>query len=363
MSINSFGRVVEVPRGAPHETHILQRDAPSALPAGSILADIESVALTANNATYALFGEAMGYWKFFPASQEDLGVVPVWGFARVSQSSHPQIKVGTALYGFWPFAQQVLLKPAKLTQLGFSDDSAHRQALHGFYNMVSYVDGDPFCSGDTSLVPALKPLFATAWLLEDFYAQNSFFGAENLLVTSASSKTALGTAFCIKHAQRLKGQLIGLTSKANASFVAQSGLYDQVVTYDDIGVLPKASAALIDFAGNASVTTALHRFYDDQLKYSGVVGKTHASGGFVDGPLPGPEPQMFFAPDQARDAMARLGAQTYQNTLFEVWKDYYAGAQTWFELERLEGLDAAAQAFRELLAGTLVGSKAYLVKP
>jgi len=37
---------------------------------------IDHFALTANNITYAAFGEAMGYWQFFPASS-GWGCIPV----------------------------------------------------------------------------------------------------------------------------------------------------------------------------------------------------------------------------------------------------------------------------------------------
>jgi hypothetical protein len=363
MSVNSFGEVVEVLRGAPQETQLVHRQAPNPLPDGAVLAQVERIALTANNATYALFGEAMGYWTFFPASAEGRGIVPVWGFARVTASAHPQVQVGTAMYGFWPFAQQVLLKPDTMTQFGFSDSADHRKDLHSFYNMVSYLDQDPFCRGDTSLVPALKPLFSTAWLLEDFYGENGFFDAQTMLLTSASSKTGLSTAYCMQKASRLPGKLIGLTSAANKAFVEQTGLYDQVHAYEDIASLALERACLIDFAGNASVTKALHTHYGDHLKYSGVVGKTHANGGFVEGPLPGPEPQMFFAPDHARDAMKRLGPKGYQETLYAAWSGFYGQAQAWFEREDVDGLAAAAQTFKALIAGTLSGSKAYIVRP
>ena len=45
----------------------------------------ERFALTANNITYAAFGEAMKYWQFFPAD-EGFGCIPVWGFATVVES-------------------------------------------------------------------------------------------------------------------------------------------------------------------------------------------------------------------------------------------------------------------------------------
>src|SRR5688500_3006497 len=46
---------------------------------------VDQFALTANNVTYAVFGEAMSYWQFFPA-EGGWGRVPVWGFADVEAS-------------------------------------------------------------------------------------------------------------------------------------------------------------------------------------------------------------------------------------------------------------------------------------
>ena len=40
---------------------------------GQALLRIESFGLTSNDITYAVFGEAMNYWGFFPASDPDWG--------------------------------------------------------------------------------------------------------------------------------------------------------------------------------------------------------------------------------------------------------------------------------------------------
>jgi hypothetical protein len=40
------------------------------------------------------------------------------------------------------------------------------------------------------VVAVLEPLFATAWLIDDFLRQAGDFGAATLLLSSASSKTA-----------------------------------------------------------------------------------------------------------------------------------------------------------------------------
>src|SRR5690349_15950040 len=65
---------------------------------GQVLLGVDAFGFTANNVTYAVFGEAMGYWSFFPAP-DGWGRVPVWGFADVLRSEHPDVRVGERLYG------------------------------------------------------------------------------------------------------------------------------------------------------------------------------------------------------------------------------------------------------------------------
>jgi hypothetical protein len=68
----------------------------------------------------------------------------------------------------------------------------------------------------------LRPLFITSWLIDDFLADNDFFGARVMLLSSASSKTAYGTAFQL--AQRDGIEVVGLTSPGNVAFCESPGL-------------------------------------------------------------------------------------------------------------------------------------------
>ena len=61
---------------------------------GQVRVRIDRFALTSNNITYAAFGEAMNYWRFYPTGEEGWGVIPVWGFATVVESTHPEVPVG-----------------------------------------------------------------------------------------------------------------------------------------------------------------------------------------------------------------------------------------------------------------------------
>ena len=53
-----------------------------ALADGEVRFRIDRFALTANNITYAAFGDAMHYRDFFPSGDAASGCLPVWASAR-----------------------------------------------------------------------------------------------------------------------------------------------------------------------------------------------------------------------------------------------------------------------------------------
>src|SRR3954454_21774604 len=88
---------------------------------------VERFGFTANNVTYAAFGEQMGYWRFFPA-EDGWGRIPVWGFGAVVESQAPGIDPGDRFYGYFPMASTATLRPQP-TASGFEDAAGHRASL------------------------------------------------------------------------------------------------------------------------------------------------------------------------------------------------------------------------------------------
>ena len=279
----------------------------SPLAAGQVRVHIDTFALTANNITYAAFGAAMSYWQFFPSGEDGWGVIPVWGFATVSQSLHPGVAVGERLYGYFPMADQVVLQADRLKPESFIDAAPHRAELHAVYNRYMRCGADPIYTADTEDVQALlRPLFTTSWLIDDFFAENEFFGAKTMLLSSASSKTAYGTAFQL--ARREGIEVIGLTSAANKAFCESLGCYHRVIGYDELeSMAADSSCAYIDFAGNADLRMKIHTRFAN-LRFSSSIGGTHVEqlGGARD--LPGPRATLFFAPAQIKKRTTEWGA-------------------------------------------------------
>ena len=329
------------------------------LATGDIRVRIDKFSFTSNNITYAAFGDAMQYWQFFPTGQVGWGTVPVWGFGTVVHSSHGDVAVGERLYGYWPFASQAVLSPGRLTAGNLVDTAAHRAALHPVYNLYTRCSADPMYTPDTEDVQALlRPLFTTSFLIDDFLADNAFFGANTMLLSSASSKTAYGTAHFLS--QRPGIEVIGLTSERNRAFCESLGCYSRVLSYEQLSeVAPETACVYVDFAGNAQLRRDIHTRFA-RLAYSCSIGGTHVAELGNSKDLPGPKPVLFFAPAQIKKRYTDWGADVFGSTLVSAWRSFCARVThskptdnqlPWMTVQHHTGPLAAAQAYALVLAG------------
>ena len=324
---------------------------------------IESFSVTANNVTYAIAGESMAYWKFFPA-QEGFGVVPMWGHAVVEQSNQDDFAKGERVYGYLPMGTHLDVTPTKVTEGSFFDAAPHRQPMSPIYNQYSRLAADPeHDAARENQRMIFAPLFKTGFLIEDFTRRNDWFGAQILVMTSASSKTSLGLASCTKnlspHIKR-----IGVTSPGNVGFTKATQLYDEVLTYDEINALPQLPSVSVDFAGSSPVLRKLHETLADHLKYSCLVGATHVAerkGGTAG--ITGPEPVLFFAPSHAVTAVKTMGLETFGEAVATQWHSFLDSAAGCVDIEEREGVVAAAEAFLSILKNEAPPSVGIIIHP
>jgi Protein of unknown function (DUF2855) len=316
---------------------------------------IDSFSVTANNVTYAAIGDMFGYWNFFPTDREGFGIVPMWGHAKVEASNHPDIAVGERLYGYLPMGSHLDILPGNISAGMVSDMAAHRQPMSPFYNQYRRLAADP--SHDPAREDArmlFEPLFMTSFLIEAMFNRAAWHGAQQVIMTSASSKTALALA----HVAREKSpqiKRVGLTSSSNLEFVRDTGLYDQVLGYGAISGISMQSSVSVDFAGNASVLAGIHGQLGDLLAYSCLVGATHvdARGQGGGAALPGPAPILFFAPDYATAMIKEVGPAAFGAGVAESWKSFVAATDALLTVDHRSGLDAAADAFVQTVKGNM----------
>ena len=268
---------------------------------GEVIIEIDRLALTANTISYGIAGKSglIRYLESFPAPQ-GYARMPFWGFGNIVASAHPELGVGERLYGFYPPSTYLLTKMDKVKPTSCRDMTACRGSIPAFYSEYARVAAEPgYAPEFDDMQSLLRPVISTSFLLENYITRHAFYGASNVIITSASSKTAFGFGHFLVNNHADKCKAIGLTSAGNKDFVEKIGCYHQVLTYDQVAMLPHETSVLFDMAGNSRVRGAIHNHLGDHIAYSGTVGATHwESVGADDAALPGPRPVFWSGPDE-----------------------------------------------------------------
>ncbi len=337
---------VAVARGDLGQTTYAESDLP-VVTGGEVLLRVDRVGLTANNVTYAVLGDAMRYWEFFPPEPRglapELGLPPLWGFAEVVASAVPEVEIGQRVYGYLPPASHLVVRPERVDASGFRDGSAHRADLPSPYNVYRATTGDPAYRKDQEdLLILFRPLFYTSFMLADQVVDNDFYGAGSVVISSASSKTAYAAA------AELRGRgvrLIGLTSPGNLAFTRSLGCYDDVLGYDAIASLDVTPAVYLDLSGNPAVRAGLRERLGDRLVRDIAVGLT--------GQVPNADAagEVFFAPVQMRKRRLDWGRDGLEERFTQAWQRFTEVVGGWLDVRVGEGPEELRRVWLEVLGG------------
>lgn len=326
---------------------------PAPLSEGEVRLSVDAFALTANNVTYAAFGGApMHYWNFFQSESETEGRVPVWGFATVAESKASGVDVGQRLYGYFPISDELVVTPSKTSPRGFFDAAPHRQGLAPIYNFYSFNATDPaYVEGAEPEQMLFRPLYLTGWMICDSLMQGDP-RPESAILSSASSKTALATAHGL---QRRGVRTVGVTSPRNVDFVKQTGLYDEVLNYDQVSSYnASSSTAYVDFVGRPELTKTVHDTCGAHLTRSLVIGATDWEDNRV--PIPdmsGPTPEFFFVPDYAANRAKDFAPGELDKMTGKDLVAFYPISQKFVTPKPLQGTESIAQAWRDTVDATV----------
>lgn len=149
--------------------------------------------------------------------------------------------------------------------------------------------------------------------MDDIGAEHDVFGANAMMLSSASSKTAVATAYYLSRRKAHALRVIGLTSSANATFACGLGCCDEVLGYSGwrkaVACDTPTLYRYIDFSGDAVLRRSIHEHFGKALRYTCSVCGTHWQAlGSAAGP-PGPKPNLFFAPTHAQGHTRRVLAR------------------------------------------------------
>tara|TARA_Y100000034_G_scaffold116977_1_gene155967 strand:+ start:158 stop:1288 length:1131 start_codon:yes stop_codon:yes gene_type:complete len=329
-----------------------------------VLLETDSFGFSANNITYAALGFKMGYWGFFPPQSNDdginpngFGIVPVWGFATVKASCHPDIKEGEKVFGYLPMASHWVIKAGKVAPHGFSDVHEMRKSISPVYDQYLRCAADPGYDKDREAWQLnFRPLYMTSFVLDDYVAEKA--RGEILLLSSASSKTALGTAQLLKDqklARNASYQVVGLTSQSNVDMVKTSGCYDAVYSYDDLSALTSDSSDsrywLLDFAANGTLINNLSELLGDSLSEVTLIGATDWKAE----EKPNPKrlnAEIFFAPARVKLRQGEWGHEAFLAKYAGAWQRFASKVSDQFFEQPHQGTDAITKLYLETLNGT-----------
>ena len=321
---------------------------PVALEPGEVRLTLERFALTSNNISYALGGDFLDYWGFFPA-EVGWGRLPAMGYGIVSESANPDIAVGGRYFGFFPVGNEHIVQ-AQTSSGGFIDVGTHREKhamAYRAFDKVSDVEGE----NDNAML-IFRGLFMTSFLAEDFLREQNFFEATHVVITSASSKTSIALAHCLRANSTMR--VIGLTSDANVDFVNSVGEYHDAVTYSEISLLnPSVQTVIVDMAGNPEIVASVHTHFGESLKYSCSIGATHWDQTSHSVDTPGPKPQFFFAPSQLSKRGKEWGREEFNTRLGAALNTFIEGSKEWLRIEHSRGADAVSETYSQLVAGKM----------
>lgn len=347
----------EVNKADLSQTRIVENER-TILEEGQVRLGVDNFAFTSNNITYAVAGNPMGYWNFFPSSDPAWGRIPVWGFADVVETKCEGINVGERVFGYIPMSTEFVMTPGHLSPMGFMDVSPHRAAMAPTYNRYQFAQMDPYIREGYNHRALLYPLFFTGFMIDDFLADNDLFGAKTIILASASSKTAIGAAYSFSLREGI--EVIGLTSSGNKAFAENLGCYDRVFTYDEISSLPQTVSIYVDMSGDSEVRAKIHNYLESNLVYSMSVGATHWSKmSFEDQHLPGAKPIFFFVPDQIIKRNQDWGPEELAARTLRAWKGFTSWADGWLQY-RVFHSGQWHNAYKDVLGGRVDPNEGYI---
>ena len=188
-------------------------------------------------------------------------------------------------------------------------------------------------------------------VLDRWLREENWFGASQIAVTSASSKSALG--YALRHGDG--PPLLGLTSARNRDFVERTMVYDSVAAHDELPQLA-AGTLILDFTGDPSLIRGLSERNGDALRVVRIRA-THAGAASLN------DDTVFFAPERIGREIALNGLEVFERDRAAAIAEFASRSTDWFIREHVDGPDAIVEAFRDLLTGRVSPERLLIARP
>lgn len=225
-----------------------------------------------------------------------------------------------------------------------------------------------------------RPLFWTSFWCEDWLHSSAYRGnSSRILISSASAKTAFCLAYLVKK-RRVPGlKVVGLTSIGNLGFTKRLELYDEVLVYDDVGMMKVAGEKwiYIDVAGNEKLNKKLiERFgQNGSLVANIALGMTNLSPSSSSSSIgnwstntfqtahstvSSSAPEEFFMVEWLNVRKHQLSPTEIFSMQNTAWAELMKDCTEWVKLERVYGPDAVKGAYEMIIGGGLGPDKGFI---
>lgn len=324
---------------------------------GELLLKVDKFGFSANNITYGAIGEQLGYWQFFPPAgdqQGAWGMLPVWGFADVVASGVEDVKEGERLFGYFPPKPYLRMQNVNANAHRIIDGASHRASLPPGYNTYRRVNSEPgYDSSMDNLRMLLWPLHITSFCIWDSLQDSDWFGASQILIISASSKTSLGLGYALADDKNAP-KTIGLTSGRNKSWVESLGIYEYTCSYDDLSSLDASlPTVIVDMSGNSELLGKLQSHFSDNMKYCIRVGLTHWDEASEDIGVDPNRSEFFFAPGHIQKRLKDWGPVEFEKKSADFMIQSSLKSANWLKMEFIEGVEGLASIYKQVCEGSI----------
>lgn len=327
---------------------------------GKAVVAVERFALTANNITYALMGASTNYWDFFPVDAE-WGRIPVWGFGRVVSPGASALAAGERLFGYFPMSTHLVMAPEKVGPSGFYDLIEHRSHLSPVYNYYARVAANPaFDPAWEAEDMLLRPVFYASFLVHDFLSAAALADADSVIITSASSKTAIGLGHRLAMTAGRRYALVAATSQRNRDFVAGLGIFDHVDAYGDLDKRAFGRSIVVDFSGNTEMIARLAAYLAERMILCCLVGYTHWDR-HAAVPLDSPNFVRFFVPTFMRQRVQEWGRGEFDRRYEDALRGYREFCRKWLQVIETAGPEAVSEVYQSIAQNRAAPEQAHIL--
>ena len=213
----------------------------------------------------------------------------------------------------------------------------------------------------------LNPLHVTSFCLCDALQDEGYHGAEQILVLSASSKTAIGMAQGLADDESAP-TVVGITSRPNYDFVKSLGCYDEIICYDELDAIDASkTAVIVDMAGNRAVLGAIHGPLGDNMLNCVSVGMTHWETLSDKDPLAAKinreRSSFFFAPSHVQKRIGDWGQDGFNQRTGAFMMARMQQSKGWMSVETITDFDAFTAVYADVVVGKMNPNEGLIVLP